>query len=111
MKDEDLKRYEQRLLAMRDRSRDEINRMIEVVLDNDMALGEHDNCVSESIDKELSLEQTEEVIQDMVRDALVRIEEGRYGRCLKCSHVIPKVRLNALPFTPYCVNCERELEG
>ena len=110
MKDEDLRRYHAQLLAMRDRSRTELNRMIQVVLANDMAAGEHDRRVSESIDKELCLEHTEEAIRDMVRDALIRIAEGGYGRCIKCSHIIPKVRLNALPFTPYCIDCERELE-
>jgi DnaK suppressor protein len=110
MNDEDLRRYETKLLAMRDRSRIELNRMIQVVLANDMAVGEHDRRVSESIDKEVSLEHTEETLQDMVRDALVRIAEGNYGRCLKCSHVIPRVRLNALPFTPFCISCEREME-
>lgn len=110
MKAEDLRRYETQLLAMRDRSRTELSRMIQVVLANDMAAGEHDRRVSESIDKELSLEHTEEALQEMVRDALARIAEGSYGHCMRCSHAIPKVRLNALPFTPYCISCERELE-
>ena len=111
MKNEDLQKYRQTLLDMRDRSRDEINRMIDVVLDNVAAVGEHDRCVSESVDKEIELEHTEEVMQDMVRAALDRIDEGTYGQCLDCGHVIPKVRLNALPFTPFCVKCERDRES
>ena len=59
----------------------------------------------------MSYEHTEEVMQDMVRDALARIEEGTYGQCLRCGHVIPKIRLNALPYTPYCVKCELEVEA
>ncbi len=110
MKNKCLQRYQQTLLMMQDRSRDEISRMIQVVLDNDMAVGEHDRCVSESIDKELVLEHTEQAIQNMVCNALTRIEDGTYGRCLQCFHVIPQVRLSAIPFTPYCVSCEREQE-
>ncbi len=110
MKNDLLQRYQKTLRMMQHRSRDEISRMIQVVLDNDMAVGEHDRCVSESIDKELALEHTEEVMQGMVHDALVRIDEGTYGKCEQCRHVIPRVRLNAIPFTPYCVQCERDRE-
>ncbi len=110
MKNENLQRYKQTLLEMQDRSREEISRMIQVVLDNEMVRGEHDCCVSESFDKELMLEHTEEVMQGMVHDALTRIDEGTYGKCQQCSHVIPQVRLNAIPFTPFCVKCERDYE-
>ncbi|NOZ39958.1 MAG: hypothetical protein GXP24_07010 [Planctomycetes bacterium] len=110
MKNKNLQRYEQKLLKMQDRSREEISRMIQVVLDNDVSTGEHDSCVSESFDKELVLEHTEERMQEMVHDALARIDEGTYGTCLQCSHTIPQIRLNAIPFTPYCVKCEREHE-
>lgn len=110
MENGNLQRYQQKLLTMRDRSRDEIQRMIQVVLDNDVVAGEHDRCVSESFDKELVLEHTEEVMQGMVRDALVRIDQGTFGKCQQCRHVIPQVRLNAIPFTPYCVKCERKIE-
>ena len=110
MKSECLQRYQQKLLMMQDRTRDEIQRMIQVVLDNDVTAGEHDHGVSESFDKELVLEHTEQAMQNMVRSALTRIEEGTYGKCLQCCRVIPQVRLNAIPFTPYCVSCEREYE-
>jgi DnaK suppressor protein len=110
MNTEDLEAYQRKLLDMRDRSRDEIDRMIQVVLDDASAAGEHDRCVSESVDKELALEQTEEAIRDMLCKALERIEEGSYGDCQLCGDTIPKVRLDAIPFTPYCVNCERRRE-
>ena len=38
-----------------------------------------------------------------VRDALQRIEEGTYGRCIDCGEEIGAARLNAVPWTPYCV--------
>lgn len=38
-----------------------------------------------------------------VRDALRRIEDGTYGKCADCSREIPEARLEAIPWTPYCL--------
>ena len=45
-----------------------------------------------------------------IEGALVRIEEGVYGQCIECEKKIPKTRLKAIPYTPYCVKCASELE-
>jgi DnaK suppressor protein len=37
-----------------------------------------------------------------VRDALRRIENGTYGRCVDCGREIAPARLEAVPWTPYC---------
>jgi DnaK suppressor protein len=39
---------------------------------------------------------------EAVRDALARIEDGSYGRCIDCGRPIEKARLDAVPWTPYC---------
>lgn len=111
MNAKDLQRYKKKLLEMRDRSQAEINRMIEVVITDAEAVGEHDHKVSESVAKEIVLEQTEETMRKAVLDALRRIDDGTYGQCQQCGASIPKARLNALPFAAYCVNCERQLEA
>lgn len=110
MNPKELQRYEKKLLEIRSRSRDEINRMVQVVLDDAEAAGEHDRKVSESVEKEIALEHTEETIRKAVLDALQRIDEGTYGDCLQCGAPIPKARLDAIPFTAYCVSCERKRE-
>ena len=46
-----------------------------------------------------------------IEHALVRIEEGVYGFCVECEGKIPKMRLKALPYTPYCVKCASEIES
>ncbi len=38
----------------------------------------------------------------LVRDALKRIENGTYGKCVDCGRQIPEARLEAVPWTPYC---------
>lgn len=39
----------------------------------------------------------------MVRDALQRIKQGTYGICIDCGETIEPARLNAVPWTPYCL--------
>jgi len=40
-----------------------------------------------------------------VEDALLRLEDGTYGRCIKCQKEIGSERLAALPMTPLCITC------
>ncbi len=46
-----------------------------------------------------------------IEQAMEMIREGRYGRCFVCDNSIPITRLKALPFTPCCIGCQRELEA
>ncbi len=41
-----------------------------------------------------------------VRGALRRIEDGSFGTCLHCEEDISPKRLNAVPWTPYCIQCQ-----
>jgi DnaK suppressor protein len=41
-----------------------------------------------------------------VRAALTRIAEGSYGVCLHCEEDISLKRLQAVPWTPYCIQCQ-----
>ena len=41
-----------------------------------------------------------------VRGALRRLEEGSFGICLHCEEEINPKRLNAVPWTPYCITCQ-----
>ena len=38
-----------------------------------------------------------------VRAALQRIEDGTYGFCVDCGRPIEIARLDAVPWTPYCI--------
>jgi DnaK suppressor protein len=46
----------------------------------------------------------------LVEEALAKIDEGIYGVCERCEEAIPVKRLDLLPFTRYCVQCQSELE-
>ena len=41
-----------------------------------------------------------------VRAALARIADGSYGICMHCEEEIKPKRLEAVPWTPYCIRCQ-----
>jgi DnaK suppressor protein len=45
-----------------------------------------------------------------IEHALDRIVQGVYGRCEFCGGKIAEARLNALPYTNSCIDCQRENE-
>src|ERR1700734_2663489 len=58
-----------------------------------------DETKSESFDEDALLSQT--LIQ--VQDALQRIEQGTYGKCVACGRQIEPARLEAVPWAAYCL--------
>lgn len=46
----------------------------------------------------------------LVRLALERLHEGGFGECMHCGKVIGEKRLDALPWTPYCIDCQEKIE-
>jgi DnaK suppressor protein len=50
----------------------------------------------------IGVEEMESEILVQVQDALRRIEDGTYGKCVDCGRPIPEARLQAVPWTPYC---------
>jgi len=58
----------------------------------------------------LSLLANEEQVLEEVVGALARLDNGTFGKCEDCAKEIPKVRLQALPYTRYCVDCARKAE-
>jgi len=47
---------------------------------------------------------------EQIRHALERMEAGRYGVCVRCHTKIGEARLDAIPETPYCRDCEGDVE-
>ena len=46
----------------------------------------------------------------MINNALDRIKQGTYGRCLVCKEEIPEERLEANPYAFMCINCQSRNE-
>jgi DnaK suppressor protein len=49
-------------------------------------------------------------ILQMVDEALARIREGSFGECISCGQEINAKRLEAVPWTRHCIECQEKLE-
>jgi DnaK suppressor protein len=58
----------------------------------------------------LSLSDTERAQLFMIDEALRRIERNEYGICQMCGKNISKKRLDAVPWSPYCIECQEKSE-
>ncbi len=47
----------------------------------------------------------------LVRSALERLADGNFGECVQCEKTIGAKRLEALPWTPYCIECQEKIEN
>ena len=46
----------------------------------------------------------------LINNALLRIQQGKYGLCLQCGKAIPEARLEALPYAFMCIDCASKAE-
>ncbi len=63
---------------------------------------------SEEIASQLAQLEARELSQ--IERAIARMKQGTYGLCELCQIKIPVARLNALPYSTTCVQCQREME-
>lgn len=115
MKPAELERRKTELLALRDRLTGTIRHVEEAARQDVQKGGEisgyHTHLADadeEGLDKELALAQNEEGLLELVEGALQRIEDGSYGTCEECDEPIPPERLEAIPYTPFCVGCAQK---
>ena len=122
MKKADAKVYKERLLNLRARLRGDVSAMAENALHKNRSEANGDlssmplhmaDIGSDNFEQEftLTLMQSEGDTLSMIESALERIEDGVYGACDECESLIPKTRLNAIPYTPFCVKCAEKLQS
>lgn len=58
----------------------------------------------------LSLSNAEREQLFLIDEALKRIEESNYGICQMCQKNISKKRLDAVPWSPHCIECQEKAE-
>ena len=46
----------------------------------------------------------------LIDSALTRIQQGKYGLCVKCGKRIPQDRLEAIPYALMCIDCKTQEE-
>lgn len=106
-----LENYKQRLLELDKRLTGDISELTKEINAAGVIVGSHTSHTREPVETEILLEQNEEAMQQNVRSALHRIEAGTFGECVDCDGRILKPRLDALPYTPICIECERKREA
>lgn len=110
MRKAELESYKKKLLNLRARLRGDVDSMLDVAFSkNGGEVGSNSGDVadvgSDAYERSLTLSitQGEEETLKLIDAALQRIEEGTYGICVGSGAKISKQRLNAIPYTPYCV--------
>lgn len=53
-----------------------------------------------------SLSDGERNLLMQIEEAFNRIREGTYAKCTNCGNVIGEKRLAAVPWTPFCIDCQ-----
>ena len=99
--------YKQALLDLKQEYQARIDKISDHIAHPQDQLQQHwdDQAVAASRDemrKALLIEAEQGLAQ--VNAALWRIEEGEYGSCIECGELIDEKRLNAVPFTAYCID-------
>jgi DnaK suppressor protein len=95
--------------ALRDALTGEVEQLRRIRTDQtgDSADGAFDSG-SEEISTQLAGLEARELNQ--IHRVLARLTQGTYGICEVCQEKIPVARLNALPYSTTCINCQREME-
>ncbi len=62
-------------------------------------------------DNTLRLIDNETVALNLIDEALERVNNGTFGFCTNCNAKIGKMRIQVLPYTPYCIKCANEMEA
>jgi RNA polymerase-binding transcription factor len=80
-------------------------------VDEDSAQDVADRAAS-SYTKEFLFSQSnnDRQLLQMVDGALGRIREGAFGECISCGKEINAKRLEAVPWTRHCIECQEKLE-
>ena len=103
--------YKQRLLdlerGLSHRISDEREQAREQVLDapHDTA---DDSVADEDESVDFAVAELDTTTLEQIRDALQRIDDGTFGRCVVDGEPIEPKRLEAVPWTPYCVKHQNE---
>lgn len=81
------------------------------VADSETAQDIADKAAS-SYTKEFLFHQSnsERQLLNMVESALARMREGEFGSCINCGNEVNAKRLEAVPWTRYCIDCQEKLE-
>ena len=78
----------------------------------DTGAGDNVDSATASLNSDMLSQLAELDSQEVVQidRAIARLVEGTYGQCEACDKRIPVGRLDALPYSTLCIECQREME-
>ncbi|MCM8773242.1 MAG: TraR/DksA C4-type zinc finger protein [Candidatus Omnitrophica bacterium] len=117
----DLKEFKEKLLKLKD----ELSSQIKELSNETLMKSQKDisgdisgyslhlaDVASDNYEREfnLGLVSNESKVLADIEEALKRIEDKSFGICKSCGKLISKTRLNAIPYTIYCIDCQDKFE-
>jgi DnaK suppressor protein len=61
-------------------------------------------------ERDAALDAQNEENLKKINSAIQRLENGNYGECQRCGNSISVARLEAIPYTELCIDCQRKEE-
>lgn len=110
MTKKELEYYKKRLLEDRKRHLEDIGRGNQELQSGDDEEGDIVDIASASYDKNLLLGILDKVDREQLERidaALMRIEEGTFGKCISCGKEIDANRLEVMPVSLKCISCKQ----
>jgi DnaK suppressor protein len=121
MKKKDLEKYEKLLLSRRAELMQELGQLQKSGLNSTVkdASGEISSYSTHMADQGTDSFEREKTFQlaskggrflHHIDEALRRIKDKTYGKCLECGKEISRARLEAVPHARYCIECKEKEE-
>jgi RNA polymerase-binding protein DksA len=101
--DQALNGLKQEIVANLIASNEDFKEIVEGMDPKDLA-----DVASDDIDRKMieALGSQELKRLKLIDSALTRIQQGKYGLCVKCGKRIPQERLEAIPYALMCIECK-----
>ena len=103
------KSYRDRLLARRESLFTQVNEAEMSSRERDLeATQDPADMAANAYTKELliSMSANDRKLLQLIDEALERVEGGEYGECVNCGEPVSEKRLDAVPWTRYCLKCQ-----
>ena len=122
MRKTDLQRLRSQLLEEKDRVSQSLSQHEKIIKHTDDQSGletgkAHSNHMADQGSDEFQYETTIKFANTEgrylynIEEALRRIEDGTYGKCMECNKAIALPRLRRLPYTRLCIDCKEQEEA
>ena len=110
----DVQHYKQRLLSLERTLSERASRAVAegrgAFIDSAHDIGDA-SVADEMASEQFTEAERDSAVLKQVRDALARVDDGTFGKCIVDGGPIEEQRLDAVPWTPYCLKHEQRLEA